>query len=124
MAGLACGEPNPIAWEILKDRADYFAICPDFVGAMGMRVYGIPLRGDPSVISGESGAVTLGALMYIMQHAGARVSRAAWAGIRFTGAIDQFGGQHIPRRFPLRGVGRRHSSSGRVQDVLTPLAGI
>lgn len=68
MAGLACGEPNPIAWEILKNRADYFAICPDFVAAMGMRVYGVPLRGDPYVISGESGAVTLGALMYIMQH--------------------------------------------------------
>jgi diaminopropionate ammonia-lyase len=75
MAGLACGEPNPIAWEILKDRSDYFAICPDFVAAMGMRVYGIPLRGDPPVISGESGAVTLGALMYIMQHSGAREFR-------------------------------------------------
>jgi diaminopropionate ammonia-lyase len=72
MAGLACGEPNPIAWDILKDRADYFAICPDFVAAMGMRVYGVPLRGDPYVISGESGAVTLGALMYIMQHAAGR----------------------------------------------------
>lgn len=69
MAGLACGEPSPIAWEILKDRADYFTICPDFVAAMGMRVYGVPLQGDPVVISGESGAVTLGALMYIMQHA-------------------------------------------------------
>ena len=69
MAGLAAGEPNPIAWEILKDRADYFAICPDFVAAMGMRVYGVPLQGDPVVVSGESGAVTLGALMYIMQHA-------------------------------------------------------
>jgi diaminopropionate ammonia-lyase len=68
MAGLACGEPNPIAWEILKDSADYFAMCPDFVAAMGMRVYGVPLQGDPSIISGESGAVTLGALMYIMQH--------------------------------------------------------
>ena len=68
MAGLACGEPNPIAWDILKDRADYFAICPDFVAAMGMRVDGVPLRDDPHVISGESGAVTLGALMYIMQH--------------------------------------------------------
>lgn len=68
MAGLACGEPNPIAWQILKDTTDYFAICPDFVAAMGMRVYGVPLRGDPVIISGESGAVTLGALMYIMQH--------------------------------------------------------
>ena len=75
MAGLACGEPNPIAWDILKDRADYFAICPDFVAAMGMRVYGVPLQGDPVVISGESGAVTLGALMYIMQHATGREFR-------------------------------------------------
>lgn len=72
MAGLACGEPNPIAWKILKDRADYFAICPDFVAALGMRVYGVPLQGDPVVIAGESGAVTLGALMYIMQHATGR----------------------------------------------------
>jgi diaminopropionate ammonia-lyase len=72
MAGLACGEPNPIAWQILKDRADYFAICPDFVAAMGMRVYGVPLQGDPVVISGESGAVTLGALMYSMQHTSGR----------------------------------------------------
>jgi len=75
MAGLACGEPNPIAWKILRDRANYFAICPDYVAAMGMRIYGIPLRGDPPVISGESGAVTLGALMYIMQHASAREFR-------------------------------------------------
>lgn len=72
MAGLACGEPNPIAWEILRDRADYFAICPDYVAAMGMRVYGVPLRDDPIVISGESGAVTLGALKYIMQHESAK----------------------------------------------------
>ena len=75
MAGLACGEPNPIAWQILYDCADAFAICPDYVAAMGMRVYGVPLHGDPVVISGESGAVTLGALMYIMQLESARVLR-------------------------------------------------
>jgi diaminopropionate ammonia-lyase len=68
MAGLACGEPNPIAWQILKQHAGYFAICPDYVAAMGMRVYGVPLKGDPVIISGESGAVTLGALRYIMRH--------------------------------------------------------
>jgi diaminopropionate ammonia-lyase len=72
MAGLACGEPNPIAWQILKDTADYFAVCPDYVAAMGMRVYGVPLKGDPVVISGESGAVTAGALMFTMQHASGR----------------------------------------------------
>jgi diaminopropionate ammonia-lyase len=68
MAGLACGEPNPIAWEILRNRADYFVTCPDYVAAMGMRVYGVPLKGDPAIISGESGAVSLGALRYIMRH--------------------------------------------------------
>jgi len=75
MAGLACGEPNPIAWSILAECADYFAICPDYVAAMGMRVYGVPLRGDPVVISGESGAVTLGALMYVMLHDSAKELR-------------------------------------------------
>jgi diaminopropionate ammonia-lyase len=67
MAGLACGDPNPLAWNILSKHADVFAICPDYTAAKGMRVYGIPLRDDPFIISGESGAVTLGALMYTMQ---------------------------------------------------------
>lgn len=64
MAGLACGEPNPIAWKILWDCADFFLACPDYVAAKGMRVYAVPLKGDPFIVSGESGAVTLGALMY------------------------------------------------------------
>ncbi len=67
MAGLACGTPSPLAWEILKDYADSFFACPDYVAAKGMRVYGMPLRGDPVVISGESGASTLGALMAICE---------------------------------------------------------
>ena len=67
MAGLACGEPNPIAWEVLQDTADTFIKCPDYVAAKGMRVFGVPLAGDPTIISGESGAVTLGALMFIME---------------------------------------------------------
>lgn len=67
MAGLACGDPNPQAWKVLWDIADVFVKCPDYVAAKGMRVYGVPLSGDPFVISGESGAATLGALMFIMQ---------------------------------------------------------
>ena len=66
MAGLACGEPNPIAWQVLRDTADAFVKSPDYVAGKGMRVFGMPLAGDPTVISGESGAVTLGALMFIM----------------------------------------------------------
>ncbi len=67
MAGLACGDPSPLAWELLWERADVFAAVPDYVAAKGMRVFGVPLDGDPVVISGESGAVTLGALMFVME---------------------------------------------------------
>lgn len=62
MAGLACGEPNPVTWQILKDCSNYFASVDDNVTATGMRVLGNPLQDDPRVISGESGAITLGVL--------------------------------------------------------------
>ncbi|HOE01068.1 MAG TPA: diaminopropionate ammonia-lyase [Kiritimatiellia bacterium] len=68
MAGLACGDPSPIAWEILDHCADFFLSCPDFVAAKGMRVYAVPVSGDPFIVSGESGAVTLAAMMYIVEH--------------------------------------------------------
>lgn len=68
MAGLACGEPCTIGWNILHDHADNFVSCPDFVVAKGMRVLGNPLNGDTRVISGESGAVTLGFVAEVMQN--------------------------------------------------------
>jgi diaminopropionate ammonia-lyase len=67
MAGLACGDPSPVAWDILHDCADFFLSCPEYVAAKGMRVYGVPLGGDPFIVSGESGAVSLGALMFILE---------------------------------------------------------
>ncbi len=67
MAGLACGEPSTISWEILRDYADVFAACPDRVTVLGMRVLGNPLAGDDRVISGESGAVTLGLLINLLK---------------------------------------------------------
>lgn len=66
MAGLACGEPCTIGWEILKDYTDFFISCPDFTAAEGMRMMGNPPRGDEKVISGESGAATLGCVAEIM----------------------------------------------------------
>ncbi|MGA9597565.1 MAG: diaminopropionate ammonia-lyase [Acidimicrobiia bacterium] len=69
MAGLACGEPSPIAWDVLWDTIDAFVACPDYVAAKGMRVYGVPLAGDPFIVSGESGAVTLGALTFVADYA-------------------------------------------------------
>ncbi len=66
MAGLACGEPNLIGWNILRDYSDMFISSPDWVAARGMRVLANPLLGDPKVISGESGAVTAGLLSSIL----------------------------------------------------------
>jgi diaminopropionate ammonia-lyase len=65
MAGLACGDPSPIAWDVLAESADMFISVPDYIAAEGMRMYAVPLKGDPFIVSGESGAVTLATLKYI-----------------------------------------------------------
>ena len=67
MAGLCCGEPCTIGWEMLSDHADFFVSMPDWVAAKGMRVLGNPLRGDDRVISGESGASTTGLVAALCQ---------------------------------------------------------
>ncbi len=67
MAGLACGEPNPKAWSILKRCTDAAISVDDRIAALGMRILGNPLRGDERLISGESGAVTTGVLYYLMK---------------------------------------------------------
>ncbi len=66
MAGLACGEANTVSWDILRNHADAFISCPDWVSANGTRIYGAPMKGDPQVISGESGSVTLGVVHALM----------------------------------------------------------
>lgn len=66
MAGLACGEANTVSWDILRNHADAFISCPDWVSANGTRIYGSPLRGDKQIISGESGSVSMGLLHTIM----------------------------------------------------------
>ena len=67
MAGLACGEPNIVCWDILKNHVAAFCACPDWVSARGMRMLAAPMKGDPAVCSGESGAVGMGLLSAIMQ---------------------------------------------------------
>ncbi len=66
MAGLACGEPNIISWDILKNHVKAFVSCPDWVAEKGMRMLAAPIKGDRPVTSGESGAVTFGLLAAIM----------------------------------------------------------
>jgi diaminopropionate ammonia-lyase len=68
MAGLACGEPSALAWEILSRYGDIFVACKDSVAVKGMRLLGNPLPGDENIVSGESGAVTTGLLATILAH--------------------------------------------------------
>lgn len=66
MAGLACGEVNITGFQVLKNYSKVFVSAPNYVAANGMRVLGNPLREDNKVISGESGAVTLGLIYELM----------------------------------------------------------
>lgn len=66
MAGLACGEPCSIGWNVLHSYADNFISCPDYAAAKGMRILGNPDGKDGKVISGESGAATVGCVAEIM----------------------------------------------------------
>jgi len=66
MAGLACGEPNPISFDILKNHVACFVSCPDWVCADGMRLLAAPQEGDPKVVSGESGAIGMGFMHAVM----------------------------------------------------------
>ena len=65
MAGLACGEPCPLGWEVLRQCGDCFLSVSDGVAAEGMRLLAHPRVGDAAVISGESGAAGLGAAAVI-----------------------------------------------------------
>lgn len=67
MAGLACGEPCSIAWEILKTCTDFFISCPDYPAAQGMRILANPAQDDPKIVSGESGASAFGCVTEIMR---------------------------------------------------------
>lgn len=60
MAGLACGEPVTVGMDILRNYADNFVSCPDYVAAQGMRVLSSPVASDLRIVAGESGAAGFG----------------------------------------------------------------
>lgn len=68
MAGLACGEPCSIGWNVLRSYADNFISCPDYTAAKGMRILGNPAGSDTKVVSGESGAAAFGCVAEIMSN--------------------------------------------------------
>lgn len=68
MVGLACGEPNPIAWPILRDFPTCYLRCADYVAANGIRILANPVKGDSPIEAGESGSVGAGVLELLASH--------------------------------------------------------
>ncbi|SVA23527.1 uncharacterized protein METZ01_LOCUS76381 [marine metagenome] len=60
MAGLSCGQPSILAWDIIKPNCDAFVICNDQLAKKGMQLLANPIGNDVVVVSGESGAVPIG----------------------------------------------------------------
>ena len=69
MAGLSCGEPSPIAWEILADEATDFLTIPESLVAPSVRLLAQPLGNDPMIEAGESAIAGLAALIAARQDA-------------------------------------------------------
>jgi diaminopropionate ammonia-lyase len=63
MAGLACGEVSPAAWEIVSTAAHSYVALADHFALDGVRAFANPVGGDPAVVSGETGATGLAALL-------------------------------------------------------------
>ncbi|UCD17152.1 MAG: diaminopropionate ammonia-lyase [Candidatus Zixiibacteriota bacterium] len=63
MAGLNCGKPSLAAWPLIRSGFDMFMTISDDYCIKAMRSYYYPSGDDPRIISGESGAAGLGALM-------------------------------------------------------------
>lgn len=66
MAGLACGEPNPFAWNLLKSIVSYYYSCDDVISAVGMRVLGNSIYDGKRIIAGESGSVPVGFIYSVL----------------------------------------------------------
>jgi diaminopropionate ammonia-lyase len=112
MAGLACGEPNPVTWPVLRDCSNYFISVDDSISANGMRVLGNPLQGDSQIISGESGAITLG-LLYQLCREGADQAVRDELGLNQDATIMLFsteGDTNQPRYRDIVWNGLHHSS--------------
>ena len=72
MAGLSCGEPSPLAWEILAEEASDFLTIPDSLIRPAMRLLARPDGADPVAQAGESAVAGLAALLAVCQSAAMR----------------------------------------------------
>lgn len=63
MAGLACGETSPLAWEILSEGASDALTVTDAAATACMRLLAAGEDGDPPVVAGESAVAGLAGLL-------------------------------------------------------------
>lgn len=110
MAGLNCGEPCRLAWDILCETGADFVVIPNEVAAHGMRTLARPAEGDPAIVSGESGAATAGLVALLdreelswLREALGITADARILLISTEGATDQAGYDAVvnQRAFPL-----------------------
>ncbi len=80
MAGLACGEPSLLAWEILRHAADAFMSIPDAAALDAMRRLASPAPPDIPIVGGESGVAGLAGLIAAAGDQAARSALALDAG--------------------------------------------
>ncbi|MCT4609870.1 MAG: diaminopropionate ammonia-lyase [Pelagimonas sp.] len=67
MAGLSCGEPSEMAWEILAEEAVDFLTIPDHLIPPTIRLLANQESGDPKIEAGESAVAGLAAIIAAMQ---------------------------------------------------------
>ncbi|ATG36249.1 diaminopropionate ammonia-lyase family protein [Phaeobacter piscinae] len=67
MAGLSCGEPSGLAWEILSEEATDYLTIPEEMVAPTVRLLAKPLGNDAAVQAGESAVAGLAALIAAME---------------------------------------------------------
>ena len=66
MAGLNCGTPSLVAWPFIRAGFDLFMSISDNYAIRAMKQFHEPEPGDTPIISGESGAAGLAALLALL----------------------------------------------------------
>ena len=72
MSGLACGQPSPLAWPILRPGARAAMTISDEAAEEAMRLLALGVDGDPPLVGGESGVAGLAAFLLLSRDAAAR----------------------------------------------------
>lgn len=79
MAGLACGETSPLAWQVLEQAIDDFLTIQDEDAVRAMQTLAAGSPRDVPVVAGESGAAGLAGLQVLA------ADRARRAAVRLNG---------------------------------------